>query len=176
MYTLGCFQCAFCHITFAHVAIYLRFCSSNVFGGWQNVHLGRAASLGRPRMARRLARTTGPVRTDAPQSTNPVAMKRLGEQNPEKSAIMPPVRARFLHIRAVRPTLPTSLVASSESFESVFRRCIGFSAYGRKCGPGGAIGAMVKCSLPMAGGIPSMTGGIPSIAGGGMHDDWGGLA
>ena len=31
MYTLGYFQCAFCRISFVHVAIYLRFFSSNNF-------------------------------------------------------------------------------------------------------------------------------------------------
>ena len=38
MYTLGCFQCTFCRSTFVHIAIYLRFCTSNIFWGRQNVH------------------------------------------------------------------------------------------------------------------------------------------
>ena len=82
MYTLGCFQCAFCRIAFVHMAIYLRFCASNIFGGRQNVHLGRATvpdrtlrpgdSLGRPI-------EPGPQHTDAPQAANPATMKHLGE-------------------------------------------------------------------------------------------------
>ena len=38
MYTLGCFQCTFCRSTFVHIAIYLRFCPSNIVWGRQNVH------------------------------------------------------------------------------------------------------------------------------------------
>ena len=70
MYTLGCFQCAFCRITFVHMALYLRFCSSDIFGGRQNVHLDRATRsdvTARPRLDR----------TDDPQTTNPAAMKHL---------------------------------------------------------------------------------------------------
>ena len=47
MYTLGCFQCAFCRITFRHVAIYLHFCASNVFGGAAECTLGPGDPLGR---------------------------------------------------------------------------------------------------------------------------------
>ena len=67
MYTLGCFQCAFCRIAFMHMAIYLRFCSSNIFGGRQNVHLGRA-SLGRASWTGRLARTRPYGRTTRPDA------------------------------------------------------------------------------------------------------------
>ena len=47
MYTLGCFQCTFCHIAFGHVAVYLRFCTSNIFGTWQNVHFPEPQYTGR---------------------------------------------------------------------------------------------------------------------------------
>ena len=56
MYTLGYLQCTFCRIAFEHEDVYLRFCQSKIFGGWQNVHLAgrsaRTSPLGRGPTAR----------------------------------------------------------------------------------------------------------------------------